>query len=171
MLEAGRGPVEARETRVFTETSASDGSNIQRPILQRLFGPGLMDALGVRMDSVPVGRSEWPLLTGAAAPAQDKEGTAAAAAAARHLQHTPIPDAEKRLTGRYEYSRTKSLQAVPGLEGALRRDLADAVKAEMSDLIVNGVAPTNSNPQHVQGFLTGYAPHDHRPVICRGDGG
>ena len=50
MLEAGRGPVEARETRVFTETSASDGSNLQRPILQRLFGEGLFDALGVRLD-------------------------------------------------------------------------------------------------------------------------
>ena len=45
----------------FTETSSNDGSNIQRPILQRLFGPGVMDALGVRMDTVPVGRSEWPL--------------------------------------------------------------------------------------------------------------
>ena len=47
---------------------------------------GLFDSLGVRMDSVPVGRSEWPLLTGAVAPAQTKEGTAAAAAACRYLR-------------------------------------------------------------------------------------
>ena len=152
MLEAGRGPVEARETRVFTETSASDGSNIQRPILQRLFGEGLFDSLGVRLDSVPVGRSEWPLISGGAAPAMAKEGTAAAAAASATFDHASLKP--KRLSGRYEYSH-EAAAPVPGLEGALRRDLADAVKAEMSDLIVSGVAPTNSNPQHVQGFLTG----------------
>ena len=45
------------EARAFTSTADNDGSNIQRPILQRLFGPGVMDILGVRIDSVPVGRS------------------------------------------------------------------------------------------------------------------
>ena len=151
MLEAGRGPEEARETRAFTETSASDGSNLQRPILQRLFGPGLMDALGVRMDSVPVGRSEWPLLTGAVAPAQADEGAAAAAAPAATFSHASLKP--KRLTGRYEYSH-EIAASVPGLEQALRRDLADAVKSAMSNLIINGVAPTNSNPQHVEGFVS-----------------
>ena len=136
--------LEDRETRAFTDTSASDGSNLQRPILQRLFGPGLMDALGVRMDSVPVGRSEWPLLTGAVAPAQAKEGTAAAAAPAATFDHATLKP--KRLTGRYEYSH-EIAASVPGLEQALRRDLADAVKSSMSNLIINGVAPTNSAPR------------------------
>ena len=45
------------ESRAFT-TTANDGPESQRPILQRLFGPGVMDALGVRMDSVPVGKTE-----------------------------------------------------------------------------------------------------------------
>ena len=58
----------ASESRAFTQTSANDGSTIQRPILQRLFGPGISDALGVRMDTVPVGMSEWPLITGGVAP-------------------------------------------------------------------------------------------------------
>ena len=49
------------EVRAFTSTSSNDGSLVLRPILQRLFGPGVMDTLGVRMDSVPTGRSEWPL--------------------------------------------------------------------------------------------------------------
>ena len=31
------------ETRAFTNTAANDGSEMQRPILQRLFGPGVMD--------------------------------------------------------------------------------------------------------------------------------
>lgn len=140
-----------RETRAFTETSANDGPEMQRPILQRLFGPGVMDALGVRMDSVPVGRSEWPLLTGAVAPAQAKEGTAAAAAPAATFSYANLKP--KRLTGRYEYTH-EAAASVPGLEQALRRDLADAVKAAMSDQIINGVAPTNQNPQNVQGFIS-----------------
>ena len=49
------------EDRAFTTTTQNDGPESQRPILQRLFGPGIMDQLGVRMDTVPVGRTEWPL--------------------------------------------------------------------------------------------------------------
>ena len=70
-------PWHVLETRAFTDTAANDGSNVQRPILQRLFGPGILDTLGVRMDTVPVGRSEWPLITMGASPAQAKEGDAA----------------------------------------------------------------------------------------------
>ena len=120
MLEAGRGPVEARETRVFTETSASDGSNLQRPILQRLFGPGLFDSLGVRLDSVPVGRSEWPLISGGVVPAMAKEGTAAAAAAAATFSHANLTP--KRLTGKLRIHAMKSLPLFPawkGLYGAI----------------------------------------------------
>ena len=91
MLEAGRGPVEAR---AFTETSASDGSNIQRSVLQRLFGEGLFDSLGVRLDSVPVGRSEWPLISGGVVPAMAKEGTGCCCCRERHLQPRQF-DAEK----------------------------------------------------------------------------
>ena len=67
------------ERRTFTDTGDLDGSIIQRPILQRLFGMGVMGTLGVRIDSVPAGRSEWPLITGGVAPAEFAEGTAATA--------------------------------------------------------------------------------------------
>ena len=68
-------PWEVIEVRAFTDTTAAnDGPEQHRPILQRLFGPGIMDALGVRMDSVPAGRAEWPLITAGVAPAQAKEG-------------------------------------------------------------------------------------------------
>jgi len=63
------------EARAFTTTTANDGPEMQRPILQRLFGPGIMNSLGVRMDSVPVGRAEWPLITSGVSPAQAKERT------------------------------------------------------------------------------------------------
>ena len=147
-LDAGR---RQSEHRAFTTTAANDGPEMQRPILQRLFGPGVLDTLGLRLDSVPVGRSEWPLLTGAVAPAQAKEGTAAAAAVAATFSYANLKP--KRLTGVYEYTHEMAA-SVADIEQALRRDLADAVKSKMSDLIINGAAPTNTNPQNVEGFIS-----------------
>ena len=144
-------PAGGTEHRAFTSTSANDGPEMQRPILQRLFGPGVMDALGVRMDSVPVGRTEWPLITGGVAPAQAKEEAAAAAAVTAAFSFASLKP--KRLTGQYEYSH-EIAASVSDIEQGLRRDLADAVKSSMSNLLINGAAPTNSNPQNVQGFLT-----------------
>ena len=138
------------EARAFTSTADNDGSNVQRPILQRLFGPGVLDILGVRIDSVPVGRSEWPLLTGGVAPDQAKEETAAGAAVDATFEFANLKP--KRLTGRYEFTHEAAAVSAD-LESALRRDLGDAVMSKMSDRIINGVAPTNSNPQHVRGFL------------------
>ena len=139
------------EHRAFTTTAANDGPEGQRPILQRLFGPGVLDALGVRIDSVPVGRSEWPLITGGVAPAQAKEEAAAAAAVTAVFDYANLKP--KRLTGRYEYTH-EAAASVPDLEGALRRDLADAVKASMANQIINGTAPNTQNPQRVEGFIT-----------------
>ena len=124
---------------------------MQRPTLQRLFGPGIMDSLGVRMDEVPTGRAEWPLLTGAVDPAQVKEGTAAADAVTATFSYANLRP--KRLSGVYEYTHEMAA-SVADIEGSLRRDLGDAVKAKMSDRIINGPAPTNANPQFVEGFLT-----------------
>ena len=55
MLVERRDSEPELERRAYTDTSANDGGEMQRPILQRLFGPGVMDYLGVRIDSVPVG--------------------------------------------------------------------------------------------------------------------
>ena len=139
------------ERRAFTTTTQNDGPERQRPILQRLFGGDVMGALGVRMDTVPAGRSEWPLLTGTVAPAQAMETVAAADATAATFDFANLKP--KRLTGKYEYTHEMAA-SVPDLEQALRRDLADSVKASMTQQIVNGPAPTTQNPQNVQGFLT-----------------
>ena len=160
-------PWEVLEVRAFTTTANNDGSQMQRPILQRLFGPGVLDALGVRMDSVPAGRAEWPLISGGASPAQAKEGTAAAAAVAATFTTATLKP--KRLTGVYEYTHEEAA-SVADIEMALRRDLADAIKSKMSDLIINGAAPTNQNPQNVQGFLTAItAPGDAGAVAVYAD--
>ena len=125
------------EQRAQTTTSQNDGSLMQRPILQRLFGADVMDTLGVRIDTVPYGRSEWPLFSTGVAPVQKTEGTAAdAAVAATFLYATLKP---KKLTGEYQYSHELAA-TLPTIEMAQRRDLADAVRARMNELIVSGPA-------------------------------
>ena len=147
----------APQRRAFTGTGANDGPELQRPILQRLFGPGVADALGVRMDSVPTGRTEWPLITGGVVPAQAKESAAAGAAVTAVFSYATLKP--KRLTGRYEFTH-EIAASVPAIEEALRRDLGDAVRSAMANLLINGVAPTNANPQNVEGFLTRLAGTD-----------
>ena len=128
------------ERRAFTTTSALDGGTTQRPILQRLFGMDILGALGVRIDTVPAGMTEWPLLTGGVAPDMKAEGTAAAdAVAATFSTETLKP---KRLTGKYEFTHEQAAQVAD----------IDAVKAKMSDLVLNGDEATNAHEP--DGFLT-----------------
>ena len=137
------------EARAFTDTGDYAGGVAQRPILQRLFGMDVMDTLGVRIDTVPAGRTEWPLITAGIAPDQKAEGTAATTpVAATFASETLKP---KRLTGAYEYTHELAAQ-VTDLEQALRRDMADAVRAKMNDLIINGNETTNTHEP--DGFAT-----------------
>ena len=168
MLEAGRGLTEARETRVFTETSASDGSNLQRPILQRLFGEGLFDSLGVRLDSVPVGRSEWPLISGGVVPAQAKEGTAAAAAAAATFSHANLTP--KRLTGALRI-HARSRCKCPWIRASLEARFGRCCESRNVGPHRQRLGSKYPKSATCPGLFDGYAPHDHRPFICRGDGG
>ena len=162
---AGPEPEARAEARAFTTTGAYAGPTMQRPVLQRLFGRGILDALGVRVDSVPTGRSEWPLITAGVAPAQAVEGTAAAAAVTAVFQTEVLKP--KRLTGRYEFTHEIAAQVID-LEQALRRDLADAVMAKMSDLIINGNETTNA--QEPDGFATTIAvPGDAGAVAVYAD--
>ena len=113
-----------------------------------------MDSLGVRMDSVPAGRSEWPLFATGVAPAQVAEGTAAAAAPTATFTYANLKP--KRLTGAYQFTH-EIAASVSDLEQALRRDLADAIMSAMSNAIINGAAvdpndaATNAN---VEGFIS-----------------
>ena len=138
---------EAPEQRASTTTAAYDGPQRQRPILQRLFGRGIFDALGVRMDTVPAGRSEWPLITAGTAPAQTAEDADAPAAVAWTVAPTTLKP--KRLTGQYEFG-AEAAASVIDLEPALRRDLADAVMAQASDQLLNG----DGSGANVTGFYS-----------------
>ena len=142
---------ERTETRAFTGTSAYGGGEVQRPILQELFGPGIFDMLGVRVDSVPAGTSEWPLLSGNVAPGQKKEGTAATDATASTFTVASLKP--KRLTAEIELTH-ELIASVVGVEEHFRMNLLDALKAKMQNIILTGTAPTNANPQNIEGFLT-----------------
>ena len=142
---------EAVEQRAFSTTAASDGGVMQRPILARLYAAGIMDSLGIRLDSIPYGRAEWNVITSGVAPSQVKEGTAAAAAVTVGFTTTTLRP--KRLTGRYELTHEMAA-SVSDIEQALRRDLADGIKSKMSSAAINGASPTDSAPQNIEGFLT-----------------
>ena len=139
------------EERAYTGTGAYSGGEVQRPILQELFGPGIFDMLGVRVDSVPTGASEWPLITGNVAPVQKKEGVAATDATAATFTTASLKP--KRLTAEIELTH-ELIASVVGVEEAFRMNLLDALKSKMQDLILNGAAPTNAIPQNIEGFFT-----------------
>ena len=147
------------EQRAFTDTGSLDGPEMQRTILARIFGPGVFDQLGVRIDSVPTGRVEWPLIATGVSPAMKVEGMAADAAVETTFTTEVLKP--KRLTGAIEWTHEVSAQ-VTGLEEALRRDLQDAVRSAMSNQIVNG--DEAASPEQVDGFATTIAvPSDSTP--------
>ena len=138
------------ETRASTTTAALDGGSAQRPILDRLFGSkGVLDFLGVRMDEVPVGMSEWPLLTSGVAPEQRAEDAAGPDAVTAGFATAVLKP--KRLTGEYVYTVEMAAQ-VANLEAALRRDLQMAVDARMCTEIIS--APVAAQNIVGGGFLT-----------------
>ena len=100
----------AQEVRAVTTTTQYGGPTMQRPILQRLFGPSLFDMLGVRVDTVPAGRSEWPLISAGVAPAQTQENVDAPAAVAWTVG--PQTLRPKRLTGRYEFTAEAAVSVI-----------------------------------------------------------
>ena len=141
-----------RENRALTTTANNDGQLVQRPILRRLFGPGILDTLGVRVDSVPVGKTEWPLITGGPTPAQRAEGTALPAATAVTFDFATLRP--KRLSDHLEFTY-EMVASVSGLEEALRLLLADSIKSKMSDTIINGPA-VDANDDTTKGNISGF---------------
>ena len=164
-------PDEPAEVRAATTTTQYGGPIQQRPILQRLFGPSLFDMLGVRLDTVPMGRSEWPLVTAGVAPRQTAEDADAPAAVAWTVG--PQTLRPKRLTGQY-YEFSAEAAAIRYRLGTvrLRRDLADAVMSQMHPTsLLNGNYDATARP--ARGFRLLRAAWRRRPtlrrkaVICR----
>lgn len=131
-------PFEMLEMRVDapTTTTQLDGGTSQRPILQRLFGKDIFDFLGVRIDSVPVGMTEWPLLSGGGAvPGMVSESSSAGDAVASTFETQTLKP--KRLTAKYLFSVEMANQ-VKDLESVLRRDLMSSIKNQMCSMLLSG---------------------------------
>ena len=141
-------PWAALETRAFTDTGDLGGGTGQRPVLERLFGPGIMDTLGVRLDAVPYGLAQWPLITSGTTVANVGEGTAAAAAVAAGFSTETLKP--KRLTGRFEFTHEQNAE-VANLEEYLRKDLVDDAKSQMEMLTITGNEASNAHEP--AGFL------------------
>ena len=119
-----------------TTTSAEDADETsRRPIFGRLFARGVMDAMGIRLDAVPAGLIEYPILTAGPAPAQTAEGTDAADTIASTWESQILKP--KRLIAQYEYT-AESIAAIPGLDSALSADLQMSFTSQMDKEILTG---------------------------------
>ena len=124
-----------------TTTTQLGGVATRRPILQRLFARDIFAAMGVRLDSVPTGLTEWPLMTGGTDVRAKSEGAAREDSDAATFSTTSLKP--KKLTGAFKWTYEQALQIGPDLEASLRRDLTDSVRNLMNDQLVrgNGTSP------------------------------
>lgn len=123
-----------------TTTTATKADETQRrPILSRLFAKGVMDTMGVRLDSVPVGLIEYPILTDSVEPDMKAENADTDTVAAMFNSQILKP---KRLIARYEFT-AEAIMTVPGLDAALSSDLQMAMTDQMNNMVLtgDGVAP------------------------------
>ena len=117
--------------------------------------------LGIRVDSVPSGMSNWPLLTGNTAPALFKDGTAATDAVAASFTVAELKP--KRLSAEMELSH-ELIGSVLGVENEFRNNLMAALKAQMNDLVLNGAAPNAQKPHLIEGFITRLAENNDSAI-------
>ena len=129
-----------------TTTAADADSTVRRPILSRLFARGIMDAMGVRLDSVPVGLSEYPILTDSVSPEMVAEGTDVDTEVATFTSQILKP---KRLVSRYEFT-AEAQATIPGLDAALSSDLQMAMTSQMDSEVLTG----DGTGANVRGFDT-----------------
>ena len=130
-----------------TTTTAADADLTgRRPIFSRLFARGVLDALGVRLDSVPVGMIEYPILTDATTPAMTAEDTAAADTVAATWDSAILKP--KRLIAQWEVT-AESVATIPGLDEALSSDLQSSMTAQMSKEVLGDGDGTGAD---IRGF-------------------
>lgn len=124
------------DERAATTTTQLDGPEMQRPILPRLFEGGLAEFLGVRMDSVGHGESEWPLMASGATAATVAEAAKAADPAAATFTTTKLKP--KRYTTSLWFTYEMLANIGMGLEPALRMDMRNALMDLQNDALLSG---------------------------------
>ena len=147
-----------------TTTAADADSTVRRPILSRLFARGIMDAMGVRLDSVPTGLSEYPILTDSVSPEMVAEGTDVDTEVASFTSQVLKP---KRLLSRYEFT-FEAQATIPGLDAALSADLQTAMTSQMDAEVITGDG-TGANVRGLDTAIKFSAITDPSAVVTFGD--
>ena len=134
----------------------------QATILGRVFASSVAEFLGVRLPSVAVGQSSYPVLTTGTTVSQQAKDMQQDAGAGVFASNTLEP---LRLTGRI-LIRVEDEAVFSGLESSLRDDIRAELADQMSKQIVNG----DGTSPNVQGILTALtAPSDPSQVATFAD--
>ena len=144
-------PPEQRAARVEDrQATAVDTATMPRTWLDRLFAGTASQAVGVSMESVPVGKSSHPVTTAGAAAAQRGKSQLAADAAwtIGVTELTPKRNAVRLLFNIEDAAR------IPGLESALTRDLRMALTEGVDRTIFLGDDTANPNAGDIVGLNT-----------------
>ena len=150
-------PQERVEVRAAT-TAPSDSDVVVSSILGRVFAGGAGAYLGVAFPSVPVGSSNYPVLSSGVVPA-NAEGSAAANQTAATLTANVLDPT--RLTAEY-LIRYEDLNKFKMMEEALRNDLQGAMTEAADAQIIagNGTAP------NVSGFGSALTAPDNPSAVA-----
>ena len=129
-----------QETRADAATAAPSGGGQRQHlgIIGRVFARTATAFLGARMESVGMGEQSYIVLSGGVNPEVKAAGAGKDSEKATLSAVTLTP---RRLTAAYTL-RVEDIAKVPGFENGLRRDLADAIGAELDDQTINSA----SNP-------------------------
>ena len=144
---------------MYAVTAAPSTADVNaNEVLGRVFGDGAGAYLGVRMPGVPVGASNYPVLSAGVAPANAADSGAANQTAATLTANVLDPI---RLTAEY-LIRLVDVYKFRQMEEALRNDLAGAMREAMDAQIVagNGTAP------NVSGFVTELTDPDNPTAVA-----
>ena len=142
-----------------TLTGADADSTNRRPIFSRLFARGVLEAMGIRIDSVPVGLIEYPILTDATDPEMTAENTDGPDTVAAQWNSEVLKP--KRMISRYEFT-AESIATIPNLESALSSDLQMSITSQMSKEALTGDG-TGANVRGLDTAIT--FPNDPSGVV------
>ena len=150
-------PEERVEMRAAT-TAPSDSDVVVANVLGRVFAGGAASYLGVAFPSVPVGASNYPVLTNGVVPA-NVEGSAAADETAATLTANVLDPV--RLTAQY-LVRYEDLNKFRMMEDALRADLQGAMTEAADKQIVSG----DGTAPNVSGFNSALTAPDNPTAVA-----
>ena len=161
LLPEGR-EFEEQRADVVTPAPTSGLPVNQATILGRVFASSVSEFLGVRLPSVAVGQTSYPVLTTGTTTSQQAKDGQQDAGAGVFASNTLEP---LRLSGRVVI-RVEDEAVFSGLESSLRDDIRAELADQMSKQIVNG----DGTAPNVQGILTALtAPSDPTQVATFAD--